>query len=287
MIYHKAMVFMELFHMIIMIQAGALRYCTMENNWALKFWIDQSGYGWCFGNWFKLAISTLAAFLSLERFIAVCLPIFFDRTNQKPVAHGAICLSLCIGSAHVWQVFTAQVIYDQTTKQYVSILTPFANSLWYNFSVNVIYSAKIGLSLFIFSLSVATAIGMKMKSKKIEAMSNNSARKDWKSKRSACILAYALGVTTLVDHIVWVAFKYYKENAVYVTGANAIVKLNFDQALVHLHGIKSFFIVELVQRLLGQIVHSWRFFIYLATNPAMRNAFKKLFFRNNAVNVAP
>lgn len=278
LIYHKATVILELAHMVIMVQHGILQIYKPQipSSYSIQFWFSPMSNGWAIGDSIKLAVSFLTTFLTMERFIAVSFAFVFKKFNKPWVAYAVVLLSMCIGSAQLWIIGASVVVFDNKTQKFAGVSTTFAISSFYKFTLDFIYAAKIALSIIIFVFCIATVVKLNMVAKKAQSL-NSNAKRDWASQKKACTLTYILGITILLDHAVWVSYKLYKSGVIDNSGEKAVRNLTFDQALADLEQKKIVAVLELGQRLLGQLVHSWRFFLYLAFNKTMRVGFLKVF----------
>lgn len=286
LVYHASMTIIELFHMIIMTQYGVLRLfeSDLPSSAALAYWNYLTYDGYYIGDAIKLAVSTLTAFLSFERMVAVCIPALFAKTNRKLAAYFAVFLSLLIGSAHLWAIFTWRVEYDEKTHRYIGSPTAFSKSALYQFSIDFIYISKIALSLLIFILCVATATGLIAEAKRTERMARQH-KAEWIVKRRLCVFSIIIGICTLLDHVVWVAYKAMTNRSSGPIGDKAVYQSSFQDAMNDLSYSHLVVSMSLVQALMGELVHSYRFFIYFALNKTMRDGLTRLSLRRKSNKV--
>lgn len=276
MIYHEAIILLELPHMVVMIESGLINIyaSSIPISYSWLVWTRQFFDGWNLGDWTKLSVSTLTAFLTMERFVAVCIPTKFSYVDRNPIAYCAVIVSVLIGSAHMWAIFTTRIDFDDQLYQYNVTKTWFSETTFFDFTLDFIYCARIALCLIIFVLSVSIALTLAIQAKKVALMSSG-AEQEWKAKLRVCLFSYIVGMCVLIDHLVWVVHK--------IT-ADMFDDIDFDRAVTsgqsYEDGMEAISYRQLVvitghiQAWMGQLVHGWRFFIYLACNQTMREGFK-------------
>lgn len=279
MIYHKAIIFFEFPHMVVMANYGLLVLYKNQfpQTYALTMWLEKLAYGWHLGDWSKLAVSTLTAFLTVERFVAVCIPAKFDRVNRNFVAYTAVGVSVFIGSAHIWAIFTKEIFWNEKVGLFESQDTWFGKSIFFRFITQFINVTKIFLCISIFILSVITIVKLKMQAGKISQMSLD-AKQQWRSKRRVCTFSFVIGICILIDHLLWVA---HKITSTYLAplsiDPDTVVSSGqpFEEAMADVQYGKLVVATGHMQGWMGQAVHAWRFYIYLALNKTMRGGFRK------------
>jgi hypothetical protein len=140
------------------------------------------------------------------------------------------------------------------------------------------YAARIGLCIpILFLFSTVTAIQLKRESTKIAKM-NGKAKSDWNTKRKICSLSIIIGLCTFVDHSTWVAHfaAKFQTAAPSDIGKEAIIKHTYEEATENIKRWWIIVITGIIQTTTGQIIHAWRFFIYLSFNMKMVSTLKKV-----------
>lgn len=228
-IYHKAIVVMEIVHMFVMAQVRVqvspdrpgLDHLPFQAGLRRLLTFDQSTYSyvvyleilrelWIIGDFMKLTTSMLTTFLSLERFIAVCIPMWFGVINRPTVAWSSVVVSILVGLLHMVPVFTRAIVQgpvgNNTTGWIVVSKTGRqAEQVGGDESVSdVIYCVKIVCCITMGIFCIGVAAGLALQSKKHTSMTSD-ARSKWKETRRLSILQLIIASLQIVDHVMWVA----------------------------------------------------------------------------------
>lgn len=98
---------------------------------------------------------------------------------------------------------------------------------------------------------------------------------DRKTKTRICIFAFILGICTLIDHLFWVIYKSVSAWWTYSNLEQVILGRAYEEIVADIRYAKLLLVAFHAQGWTGQIVHGWRFWIYVAFNKTMRDGFAK------------
>jgi hypothetical protein len=279
-IYHKALIVFELVHMIILAQYGVVKLLPIASptNWFATIWRSKFTDGFAIGGCGRASASILSGFLTVERFVAICLPAKYANINKKSVAYASILICALLGSVQIWGIATMNVRYDDKKGVYVSEPTWFGQNV-YGLFLNFVSGMKIFLIFLIFPLSMATAMTLRRQAKSMHSMSSN-AKKEWLAKKQICTFCYIQGVCTLIDHLAWVlstatndtAYSYISPDSLIIE--NEVAK-SYMETMKKMRYYQTNIAMWFIQAITQGIVHGWRFLFYLLFFKSMRKALKE------------
>lgn len=281
MIYHRATVIFEFPHLFITILCPALALFPPSDldatNYIWMVWKSRFIMGWAIGDCFKFGISVITFFITLERFVGICVPTKFSKINVPQVAYGAVAVSFFFGTSHFWAILGKRVEYRAEISEYEIYDTDFSKKFFYNFVLQFIYVTKLTLCSCIFVLCLATVVGLRRKASKVAFMSSANAVEEMKMSRRLCAFSSIIGSCVVLDHVFWVLYQELVVAWVYPTVEEVMLGQVDPHDAEHEQVL---FIAWHIYVCMGLLVHSYRFFMYLAFTKSMREGLMKLIKRS-------